>query len=497
MKLRETLGKLNKNDQGVTLVEVVISLLIIAVIFTPLLMTFIQASKVNRKTNTNAYAQDVAENIMEQVKAMGVVGYAEYADTQTNIEPEETYVADGKFYVPFGPDGKRKPYDDYSYTITGLKQGSQEYDARVYIKSSVYKNITGTPTPTPDPFAEETPTPAPTPLGNLNDYVFADFSAFSSEKTVLVFPKTNDTIYQPEVPEGTPTPTPKTYAGFDDKAVSYFMDLNEDYIERLYLADRDKVDARNAEIEAWNENNPGLEPTPLVPLPPRGTIRKESEIRETVERTIHIKVERLKNGSNETTGYRINSWVEYTASNSKNYYGGNGEGPFSVTYKGYCTNVELTDIQSVFLLYNVAKPSLTGEKMTEKIDVWSDIGKDLDLYIAIQVENKDDVEAYDKYPELDINETLTGTDTKINYYSQGKIRINGGLGNDESKHENSLIKDMATASNRLYLITVEVYEHIEPGLEAGEDEEEPPQPFSNLITTISSTYVNDSEIKAE
>ena len=492
MKLRETLKKLNKNDQGVTLVEVVISLLIIAVIFTPLLMTFIQATKVNRRTNTNAYAQDVAENIMEQVKAMGVEGYAWYIhDEYPGVENK--YIEGDEFT----PD-KAKNKDgsvDFSYEITGLKQGTQEYDARVRIESSVYKNITGTPTPTTDPNADVSPTPAPTPLGNLNDYVFADFSAFSSEKTVLVFPKTNDTLYRPEVQAGTPTPTPKIYAGFDDKAVSYFMDLNEDYIETLYIADRDKVDARNAEIEAWNENNPGLEPTPLVPLPPRGTIRKESEIRETVERKIHIKVERLKNGSNETTGYRINSWVEYTASNSKNYYGGNSAGPFSVSYKGYCTNVELADIQSVFLLYNIAKPSLTGEKMTEKIEVESDIEKPLDLYIAIQVENIDDVEAYDKYPELDINETLTGTGTKINYYSQGKIKINGGLGNAESKHENSLIKDMASASNRLFLITVEVYEHIEPGLEAGEDEEEPPKPFSNRITVITSAYVNDSEIK--
>lgn len=229
-------GKNNKkpksDNRGMTLVEVIVSLLIIALVFTPLLMTFVQAAKVNMATNSEAYSSAAGENVMEEVKAKGIEGYAiAYAKTQPSKSCAYVAYDDTKDTYTFvkSTDG------DYRFKLYGIVQGTKIYDILVNISPSTYTGLTATATPNPSRAAG---TPTPTPKYLFNDYTFADFSAFSSEKTALVYPKTSDSEFVPEAITG--TPTPKVYAGFDDKAVSYFMDLNEDFVEQKYI-DRKSV----------------------------------------------------------------------------------------------------------------------------------------------------------------------------------------------------------------------------------------------------------------
>ena len=54
-----------KNNQGLTLVELIVSIAILAIIVLPLLTSFVQATKTNVKAKNKQYATEAAQNIME------------------------------------------------------------------------------------------------------------------------------------------------------------------------------------------------------------------------------------------------------------------------------------------------------------------------------------------------------------------------------------------------------------------------------------------------
>ena len=54
-----------KNNQGLTLVELIVSIAILAIIVLPLLTSFVQATKTNVKAKNKLHATEVAQNIME------------------------------------------------------------------------------------------------------------------------------------------------------------------------------------------------------------------------------------------------------------------------------------------------------------------------------------------------------------------------------------------------------------------------------------------------
>ena len=54
-----------KNNQGLTLVELIVSIAILAIIVLPLLTSFVQATKTNVKAKNKQYATEAGQNIME------------------------------------------------------------------------------------------------------------------------------------------------------------------------------------------------------------------------------------------------------------------------------------------------------------------------------------------------------------------------------------------------------------------------------------------------
>lgn len=114
------------DKRGSTLIEVIVSVLIVGIAFVPLMMGLNAALKVNTATEKELYAENVATNIVEITKTYGTKGMKKLADDQDADETKGiATILDEAKMVPNGLSGKK-------YTITNLKAGTGKiYQAEV------------------------------------------------------------------------------------------------------------------------------------------------------------------------------------------------------------------------------------------------------------------------------------------------------------------------------------------------------------------------------
>ena len=61
--------KLQKNNAGMTLLEVIVAVSIFSIAAIVLLQSFVTSGRINRKSNTYLEATSTAQNVMEEIKA--------------------------------------------------------------------------------------------------------------------------------------------------------------------------------------------------------------------------------------------------------------------------------------------------------------------------------------------------------------------------------------------------------------------------------------------
>ncbi len=79
MNRRKTglLKHIQLNNEGVSLIELIVALLILAIITIPLMSIFGRAARTNTFNANKADADTVAANIMEEIKVYGLEGTAQ------------------------------------------------------------------------------------------------------------------------------------------------------------------------------------------------------------------------------------------------------------------------------------------------------------------------------------------------------------------------------------------------------------------------------------
>lgn len=157
------LSEKKMDNKGSTLVEIIVSVLIIGIVFVPLLMGLTNAIKTNTRAEKNLNAESAAVNCMETVKAMGKSGMEALVPT---IGSEVSFTA-------FSSTAQLKRDSANVYTISGINEGANTYYAQVSFSEEEYKN----PTPTgPDPV---TTTPEP----KQNDILYTEFTSITGDGT--------------------------------------------------------------------------------------------------------------------------------------------------------------------------------------------------------------------------------------------------------------------------------------------------------------------------
>jgi type II secretory pathway pseudopilin PulG len=433
----------NHKNRGMTLVEVVISLLIIMIVFVPLISSFTTASKLSRTAKNNLYASNLASNVMETVKVLGIDGVAlQFDPANTNFtiapgptdfdeEPVEGYTTsvktiDGTKY--FDSSRGTKPY---IYKMTGVKQGTGTYDVSITFSSASYTT--------------ETPTGG---SALPNDYLYADLSAFNAESTVLINPMSSGTNY-------------------DEMVLQYFMQLNDSYYYDEWVTACEAVNNANDAIyrayeQAYDAASAAGTPLPtmpsVTPLPVLKPSLSKADIKRSLFKTTTVEISKVTDSLSGIKKYKLNSYINYTFNNILINSGGACASPttqfLTRNYSGYCDDVLSTSLENIFFMYQPLGDVSALSLDDEKVVINNQLPESFHIYLVIQAPATTTVKA--KLPVY-----LSGTSNTLHLYSQVDLAVEGissASTSNSSSEEDRLLKEFNTDTGRIYDVKINIYE---------------------------------------
>ncbi len=145
--------RLRCNNQGSTLIEIIVSVLIVGIVFVPLLMGLNTAVNVNKKSESELYAETMADSCMEITKAFGVVGLRDYIDNSPGAVLDNAVVTEYlNKSIAFGKAVKLPelstdavvaaddsvPDNPKHFVVSNLKEGTKDYYADITFSTAKY-----------------------------------------------------------------------------------------------------------------------------------------------------------------------------------------------------------------------------------------------------------------------------------------------------------------------------------------------------------------------
>ncbi|MDE6697992.1 MAG: type II secretion system GspH family protein, partial [Lachnospiraceae bacterium] len=153
---------LKENNQGFSLIEIIVTILVIALVVSPFLRSFFLAMNINGDARRLQNATVVCQNVIEEFKARTIDDIIEYSDNVYGVEAStEELLIDGKTYTKY-------VFEDWE--LTGA-------DGETF-----YATITMDPTPyTSD--GEKTP---------VNSLTSPEFSSLFGSDAIMLFKQYTD-----------------------------------------------------------------------------------------------------------------------------------------------------------------------------------------------------------------------------------------------------------------------------------------------------------------
>lgn len=123
MVLTKTKTRLKLNNKGLSLVEVLVCVAILAIIFVPLMNTFMTSSRLNKKANDTQTATAFVQKIAEEFKTK----------TLEEMDASAVYslIRDESVYLGLTPEQQSK-YEEAAFTVLTYTKDSYEYHGTYY-----------------------------------------------------------------------------------------------------------------------------------------------------------------------------------------------------------------------------------------------------------------------------------------------------------------------------------------------------------------------------
>ncbi len=230
-KLLARIKQWNKSNAGLTLVEIIVTMLILVIIALPILGGFIVATRANAMAKDLAYARDAAENVIEVLDGLGV--------SEEALETGDGWACDTL-------TEEQLEANSFTYTVTGVRAGTGVYTAKVTCNKATYTDA--------------------------NNYELPDMSVLDAEETVVIFPESN--FYKFD--DAGVLDTSSDLHRFDTTAINDFyreyhdgvIDIYNTVVYASYLNEVKRIEEANELIEEENRELGTTNPTLTPPLSP-------------------------------------------------------------------------------------------------------------------------------------------------------------------------------------------------------------------------------------
>ncbi len=375
LKAEKAYRKLNNN--GVSLIELIVAILILGIVIVPLLTLFTSAARANRVNAENNSADAVASNVMEALKIYGL----------------EKITEGDAIVLPFSTFSK-SPSEGNVFTGK-VKEGTNntEFDVTITLDTS-YKS-----------------------MNEEKQFDYSQFEEKNKDKLLVINPFT-------------------TALDFDAEAITQFVESNKMKVEidRAKLQDQYDKDYELAYAEFLKEYDPHVTPTPMIPRKQTAvaeTPRTEEQIKNLLSREIVITIdyENMYEDPDPEKNYRVTAKMVYvplggTDSSDKqikDYFTDN----MKYEGEGFCPRRGLDDLKYLYLFYvpfscgvNESNGKYTFKNASgvanQKISIENKTNIDLNFYFVLQGEGEDEA--------LTSAISSTGTGGSIQLFSNTKLK---------------------------------------------------------------------------
>lgn len=413
-------GNIKKDNKGFTLVETIVSMLILAIIVLPILRTFVVSSVTNNKTKTKQISGEMASTIMESVKALGVknttftinglknfslvdnsyitndtnmyeLSYNELTNRYSKIENISNLSsrknADGS--LEFVPNASGK----YYYAIDSIKKDNRIFDIVIEFDASKYQgnSLVG------DSKVEQ------------NNYKLPNLTELNNDTTAIL--------------------TPSSY---DDRAIDYYYELYKDYEFDKWL--------KACEVAYQNGTQ-----TPEYELS-----KTKDDIKSKITKTHIVDIQSVSGGIS------VGCDLVYTFDND----GGivcdvDDENASELTtreYKNVVSKKTYATLENVYLFFTQYN---TSDYKKDVIKINNKTGEksvtDANVFIAVQT--------VDYITPVNVAVDITqAIDKQIKLFSNKQILDSTGKSYSLSEY-NKVLYDTNEATDRIYDVYIYVYEH--------------------------------------
>lgn len=285
----------NKENAGLTLVEIIVTMLILVIIALPILGGFIVSARANAMAKDLAYARDAAENVVEAMNSGGVSAEF-FTAVGWNCTPSPAPTA-----VP-GLSVTPTPVLEETYMVTGIQAGTGTYTAVIESNKMTYQTA--------------------------NTYELPDMTTLDAAETVVIFPESNfykfkyDPVSDTEVLDESTDLHQFDTTAINDFYLDYYDGIIEIYNNVLFANYYNQVTL----IEEENQKRLAQPtPVPTLALPEQPDYLDEDDIREKeklnggslqpiktyMHRTMNVKVTYAKAEEGDEDGVQATVSTEY------------------------------------------------------------------------------------------------------------------------------------------------------------------------------------------
>jgi prepilin-type N-terminal cleavage/methylation domain-containing protein len=430
------------DHRGFSLLELLVSIVILVLIMVPLMSNFFRSIKINKEAEELQDYSNLAANVMEgvkyldldqiQLKLSSITNFDILFDAEGNTNAEEV------IRLQKNPDGTYRSYggavgeqDTYYYGINKIKEGTLYYDALITVDALPYKNY--------DPANQVL----------MNNYPMPNLASLNEDRNGLLLSswyRNNDTGELKKAYDG--NANTKT---LDDTVLEEFLLLGESHAEEEWQASDSYKGFQNNILE-WQQKHQdelikqSIDPTVTLtpePVSPGRPVEYDNRycnaanVSSYITKTMKITLNSI--GSNTNLQYKLEYQCDWPsgATYDKDVIA------YSVQDKNYGTTVS-----QVYLFYNPL--SFIAGDASDNSDN------------TIVIENNSSVQPVNFYV---VNQANTTFNPKLNIQSSTSdtLKIFTNLHNDEvalngiTSISNGIVE--SNLKNRIYSIAVQLYAH--------------------------------------